>query len=64
MELSKSERYTCFVGAIPTFQFVISFTTVCDVVSLQSGMIDAINATNEVKGAADTVCYRNQAKWR
>ena len=33
------------------------------VVSLQSGTIDVTNATNEIKGAADAVCYRNQAKW-
>ena len=51
------------LGTIPKFQFVISFTTVCDVVSLQSGTIDVTNATNEIKGAADAVCYGNQAKW-
>ena len=45
--------------AIPQLQCVLSFTTVCDVVSLQSGTSRVINATNQVKRVTGVVSYRN-----
>ena len=45
--------------AIPQLQCVLSFNTVCDVVSLQSGTSHVINATNQVKRVTGAVSYRN-----
>ena len=52
------------VGAIAQFRCVISFTTVCDVVSLQSGTSHVINATNQVKRVTDAVSYAILTMWR
>ena len=43
--------------AIPQFQCVLSFTTVGDVISLQSGTSHVINATNQVKRVTCAVSY-------
>ena len=45
--------------AIPQLQCVLSFNTLCDVVSLQSGTSHVINATNQVKRVTGAVSYRN-----
>ena len=44
---------------IPQFQCVLSFTTVCDVISLQSGTSHVINDTNHVKRVTGAVSFRN-----
>ena len=44
---------TALLGSIAQFQYVVSFTTVCDVVSLPSRTIDVINRNNQVTQATD-----------